>query len=205
MAAAGGAAAPAFIVLEGLDGVGKSTTAEALAAALGAALLCTPPPELAPFRPYIDARPALRPGYYATGNVLAAAAAAEALRAGRHVVLDRFHASTIAYALARGSETLPPAGDAAYTWPAELLRPAHMLQLVLPEAARVARRASRSAVAETQEEAALRKSEALAGRVREAFGRLGCVEVSAEGSRQEVLERVLAACGHASAPPTAAV
>jgi len=108
-------------------------------------------------------------------------------------VLDRFYASTIAYAVARREGALPPAGDAAYAWPAELRRPDAMVQLVLPEAARLARRAARTDEAETSEEAALRESAALAGRVREAFGRLGCVEVSAEGTTDEVVARVRAA------------
>jgi thymidylate kinase len=115
------------------------------------------------------------------------------LAEGRSVVFDRFYASTIAYALARRDDGLPPAGDAAYAWPAELRRPDRMLQLVLPEAARLARRAARTDEAETREEAALRASAALAGRVREAFGRMGCVEVSAEGTTEEVVARVLAA------------
>ena len=190
-------APPLCIVLEGLDGVGKSTAAAGLAARLGARLLQTPPPALRAFRGYFDAaaEPGIKRGFYMVGNFLAAEAMAGALAAGAPVVCDRYFASTRAYALAKEQPLLPAAGDAAYAWPAELLRPRHMLQLVLPEERRLARRAARMDTPETREEEQLRTDTEFALRVRDAYGRLGCTEVSAEGSEDVVVDRLLAAIG----------
>jgi thymidylate kinase len=190
------ASPPLCIVLEGLDGVGKSTAAAGLARRLGARLLHTPPSELSSFRAYFDAaaEPGMKRGYYMVGNFLAAEAMAKAAREGAHVVCDRFFASTRAYALAKEAP-LPAAGDAAYAWPPELLRPHYMLQLVLPEAQRLARRAARTGTPETGEEAQLRTDTDFALRVRDAYGRMGCTEVSAEGTEDDVVDRLLAAIG----------
>ena len=122
--AAPSAPAPVSIVLEGLDGVGKSTAARLLASQLQAVQLRTPPTSLLHVRSYFDSRPELRAGFYETGNFIAAAEMSNALASSRSVVCDRFFASTRAYVLARAGE-LPPPGDAAYDWPSELLRPTH--------------------------------------------------------------------------------
>lgn len=181
---------PVVVVLEGLDGVGKSTAAAGLAAKLGAHLMVTPPPEITPFRDFFDQRPELRPGFYMTGNFIASRHMAETVAAGRSVVCDRFYASTISYPLGKRGE-LPSEGSPEYAWPSELLRPTHMIQLVLPEVDRIARRASRRSVAETPEEAELREDAARSARVSEAFTRMGCVSVSAEGTTAEVVQRIL--------------
>ena len=191
-----------FIVLEGLDGVGKSTAVEGLARRLGAQQQQTPPPILHAFRPYFDASPEFKRGFYMAGNFLAAEEVKVALAAGKSVVCDRYFTSTCAYALAK-EDLLPPAGDPAYKWPPELLRPKHIIQLVLPEARRLERRAARENTPETREEEELRKDAAFAQRVREAYGRMGCVEVSAEGTPDEVVDRLLAAVGRGPAGPTA--
>jgi hypothetical protein len=70
-----------------------------------------------------------------------------------------------------------------------------MLQLVLPEAQRLARRAARTGTPETGEEAQLRTDTDFALRVRDAYGRMGCTEVSAEGTEDDVVDRLLAAIG----------
>ena len=185
---------PLCIVVEGLDGVGKSTAVAGLVHRLNAVLLVTPPPALQAFRAYFDASPEFKRGYYMTGNFLAASEMRAALAAGRHVVCDRFFASTRAYALGKEA-TLPAAGDAAYAWPPELLRPPHMLQLVLPEEQRLERRAARLGTPETLEEEQLRLDALFAARVREAYARMGCVEVSADGGADAVVDRLLAAVG----------
>jgi thymidylate kinase len=187
------------IVLEGLDGVGKTTTLAALCARLGAQQLRTPPDELRPFREFFDgfkdSSPDYRAGFYMAGNFLAGARMEAAVREGRRVVCDRYVFSTRAYRLAYGAE-LPPAGDAQYEWPSPALhRPTLTVVLSLPEAVRLARRAGRVAEAETAEERKLREEPAFAGRVMEAFRRLGAVEVSAEGSTEEVVDRIVAAAG----------
>ncbi len=97
---------PRFIVLEALDGVGKTTIAQGLAAALDAVAMNTPGDALrvlsgevlAGLGPHQTARCL----FYA-GSVLARGAEARAIvDGGRSVVMDRYWLSTVAYARARG-------------------------------------------------------------------------------------------------------
>jgi len=196
---------PCSIVVEGLDGVGKSTAARRLAARLGGTYLRTPPDSMRSFRSYFTgdgvATTPLREAYYMVGNFLAGAEMQAELAAGRPVVVDRYFASTHAYLLGKeavlGTAGLPPPGNAAYAWPAELARPTHMVLLTLPEACRVARRASRAGEAETGEEALLRKRPDIPLHINEAYRRFGCTEVrlAAEDGVEAVVDAILRACG----------
>ncbi|WP_276667332.1 dTMP kinase [Thalassolituus oleivorans] len=97
---------PFFIVLEGLDGVGKSTLARRLAESEEYQLMTTPGAELLPIRAEIvnglgSSQTAKALFYAATVQ-----AEGEKVRAfnknGRAVIMDRYRASTIAYAQQRG-------------------------------------------------------------------------------------------------------
>lgn len=182
------------IVLEGLDGVGKSTTALSLARRLGAVHMITPTPRMRQFRSYFDTHPAVTPevrhGYYMTGNFLAGLDMRDTTEAGASVVLDRYYASTNAYVLGKKGE-LPPPGDEVYAWPAELPKPDIMVLLTLPESERLARRAGRTHIAETPEEALLASHLEITARINEAYRRYGCVEVSAQGGVEDVVDRIM--------------
>lgn len=95
-----------LIVLEALDGVGKTTAARGLARLLGAALMTTPGSDLRAVRGTIDAAladPPLAGALFYAASVLAASAAIEQhLASGRHVVCDRYWLSTLAYAAPQG-------------------------------------------------------------------------------------------------------
>ncbi len=99
---------PIFVVVEGLDGVGKSTVADLLATSLKAELLTTPPKELSAVRDTIDSNLAdiypARFYYYASTVLRASVRAQELLLGGRSDVMDRYLASTIAYARLGGFE-----------------------------------------------------------------------------------------------------
>lgn len=112
----------AFVVLEALDGVGKSTLTQALAARLGGVAMDTPGPELRALSPAIlgalGAEQTARALFYAASVVAAGRRAREITRDGRTVVMDRYWLSTVSYALARGAdpklreiEALIPAPD----------------------------------------------------------------------------------------------
>lgn len=130
-----------LVALEGLDGVGKSTLATELAAALGARLARTPEAELGEARARIDASwaPIPRRLFYATSVIQVGHALAADLEAGRHVVVDRWFASTLAYAELDGTR-------AAVEPLAPHVRAADLtIYLELPEPQRRARLAQRGA------------------------------------------------------------
>ncbi len=130
-----------FIVIESLDGVGKTTLVRNLAAALGGVAMSMPGPAIKPLREQIHA--ALGDARIAHALFYLALAAAEgskaraAADAGRTVVMDRFLASAIAYARARGV-----AADFDVLLPA-LPRPDVSVLLTLDEDERVRRLGAR--------------------------------------------------------------
>ncbi len=90
-----------IIVLEGLDGVGKSSACLALARALGAASLSTPTAEVRAFRERFDGAfrdPLARSVAYAATVVEAGRRARQLVQSGRPVVIDRYWLSTLVYA-----------------------------------------------------------------------------------------------------------
>lgn len=181
-----------FIAIEGLDAVGKTTVAQALAGHLGTEAMNTPGPELRLLSDRILA--ALGDDQVARCLFYAASVLAQGRRAraiadqGGMVVMDRYWLSTISYARARGVavdlsavEMVVPVPDAT-------------LLLTLDEGERVRRLGSRGATAadvETLDEAfretVMRemRSDARRQGLRPVEVDLGCAD------REEALRRVL--------------
>src|SRR5882762_7072766 len=92
-----------FIVLEGIDGAGKSTVSRRLAKAIGAKLYRTPPPGFSATRRIIDADAELpsRFLFYLSSVVYASEAIRKLIRQ-QHVVCDRYLVTTVAYHRAMG-------------------------------------------------------------------------------------------------------
>lgn len=125
------------VVVEGLDGVGKTTATTALARRLGGSLVRTPDPALEPLRATFRAQPeSIARAFYCAANYVGAEAVAEAAERGP-VVVDRWWGSTCAMAVASLAAPPPPAtnaaaaplraaapaaGSAAYAWPRDLPR-----------------------------------------------------------------------------------
>lgn len=90
-----------FIVIEGLDGTGKSTIAKTLATALNAELLATPDASLKKARPIIDAayenQPLARQLFYASSVLHLSEKVKELIKEGQTVVVDRYWLSTQVY------------------------------------------------------------------------------------------------------------
>jgi len=128
-----------------MDGVGKSTLAKNVAQALDAQLMSTPGAEFAAVRDEV-----LRALDDPLGSALFYAAtvssqgrkAAERVKLGGHVVMDRYWASTVAYAQARGVtadlEALTPS----------IIKPDITVLITLDEGQRVERLTQRGATPE---------------------------------------------------------
>lgn len=98
---------PRFIVVEGLDGAGKSTIARALATTIGATLLHTPHAEVLPVRGFLEDayedHPLARTLWYASTVAAVSDQVTATLARGGRVVCDRYLLSTLVYAERRGA------------------------------------------------------------------------------------------------------
>jgi thymidylate kinase len=189
------------VVVEGLDGTGKTTLVAALAAALGAHTARTPPASLAHLRPLFDAQPpAVARAFYTAGNYVAAQQVARDAADGRPTVVrlrgtacagaahaassrparcaaqvDRFYHSTAAYTL--GAACADPAAlaalpAAAFAWPADLPAPALVIVLRMDDAERFRRLRARGAPGWGPTEAAQQADGSLAARIADAYARV---------------------------------
>lgn len=150
-----------FVVIEGLDGCGKSHTSKLVAQKLNAALKCTPPPAILNLREKFDAHePLLRRAYYSLGNYIAAHDIKQVLHK-QPVILDRFWHSTSAYAMANeiiqdDKLKLPDEEDDIYFWPKDLIKPDLVIFLTVSESIRLQRLSKRKTF--TDEEHELKKN-----------------------------------------------
>lgn len=194
------------IVMEGLDATGKTTVTQALADALRAALLRSPPACLSQWRQIFDEEPpVVRRAFYSLGNYLVASEIAQA-SARAPVVVDRYWHSTAAYAIATevsgGVRHLPPAHHPIYQWPKDLLRPDLVVLLTVSPEERVKRLRGRG-LAKTREEEELEADSAFREKVEASYARMaepGCHAVDASPSRESVLQAVLSLVRDRCAP-----
>lgn len=86
-----------FVVIEGMDGSGKSTITKLLAKKLNAVVYKTPPSELIPIRKYIDDcnEQNSKLFYYMACNFYASSQIQRILGTGKSVVCDRYYYTTI--------------------------------------------------------------------------------------------------------------
>ncbi|KAK7194877.1 UMP-CMP kinase, mitochondrial [Novymonas esmeraldas] len=136
-----GARRHAIVLVEGLDGTGKTLITRTLAARLPGVALSTPPPQFAVLREtFRHEEEAVARAFYSAANYIAADAIVAAAQTSV-VVVDRWWCSTCAMALANSCryDALPPAGDVVYRWPEDLPSPDVGVLLSVDEAVRVAR------------------------------------------------------------------
>ncbi|XP_046847252.1 UMP-CMP kinase 2, mitochondrial-like isoform X2 [Xenia sp. Carnegie-2017] len=159
-----------FIVVEGLDGVGKTTLVTNLARRIkNAQLVVTPPQAINEYRQIMvkQCQPLCR-AFYSLGNYLTAKIVKDSLMFNT-VVLDRYWHSSAAYAIALESKcgnerNIPTKGHPLYKWPEDLMKPSAVIFLELGEEDRIRRLRGRSKTG-TTEEILLEKSQLLRQRV----------------------------------------
>ncbi|RNF13052.1 UMP-CMP kinase 2, mitochondrial [Trypanosoma conorhini] len=165
-----------LVVLEGLDGVGKSVVANSLLEKLGgsAMLLRTPGPAFSNIRELFRAQQEeTARAFYCAANYLAAWDALHATQEHRIVLFDRWWCSTCAMALANRCTlaTLPAAGDAVYRWPQDL--PRFQLGVLLHVDERIRQARIRQRAPEDAEERRLSAQQEMRAVAMEAYRRFG--------------------------------
>ncbi|ELK29141.1 PREDICTED: UMP-CMP kinase 2, mitochondrial [Myotis davidii] len=185
------------IVIEGLDATGKTTVTQAVAGALQAALLKSPPACISQWRQAFDDEPAIiRRAFYSLGNYIVASEIAQA-SARSPVVVDRYWHSTAAYAIATevsgAVQHLPPAHHPVYQWPKDLLKPDLVVLLTVSPEERLRRIRGRG-LERTSEEEELEANSVFRQKVEVSYAWMespGCHVVDASPSRERVLQAVL--------------
>lgn len=182
------------ILIEGLDGVGKSTLVNSLATKLTASLIASPPRIPDPSDAHADLRnrmdqtePSVRREYYRTGNFHASLSIEEARKYGP-VVLDRYWPSTASFAVLDEHQ---PEWEPLGVWPRGLVEPDIMILLTVDEDGRL-KRMSKREQAVTEEEAHLEKGSQAREEVIEALRRFEPIEIdTSQLNATEVLNEVM--------------
>ena len=152
-----------FIVIEGLDATGKTTIVPMLSASIDAMALNCPPKLLdnkiidhtSDLRKHFDKQPSIvRRAYYRAANLIASEQAKKTIDTGKHVVMDRYWTSTIAFSVL---DKEGPITNIEYgTYPPEMLKPDIMIFLTVDEKHRSERLRGRGEVF-TEEETLIEK------------------------------------------------
>ena len=172
------------IVIEGLDGIGKSTIVNYLAENLNAKLIATPPDIIKPFRSIFieDNNTDIRFTYYMVGNFIAGEEVKRILldEQNQSVIMDRFYASTIAYIMGKSDDELPTIGSDVYSWPKDLFKPEYMFVLTMDETDRIERLINRSIKQNNQlskEDMQIKSNPFISERINQIYRNIGCIEI----------------------------
>lgn len=173
---------PICIVIEGLDGIGKSTVVNNLPNYLNAKIIKTPPEVIKPFRQIFaeDNNTDVRLTYYMVGNFIAAEEVKKTLNSGNNVIMDRFYASTMAYIIGKSNDELPTIADKVFDWPKHLYKPDYMFVLTMNESDRIERLVNRSIKENNQlskEDIQIKSNPLISERINQVYRNIGCIEI----------------------------
>uniref|UniRef100_A0A6P7FG20 UMP-CMP kinase 2, mitochondrial-like isoform X1 n=1 Tax=Diabrotica virgifera virgifera TaxID=50390 RepID=A0A6P7FG20_DIAVI len=170
-----------FIVLEGLDGSGKSTVGSKFAKKINGRKWQTPPESIRHLRSLTDENRVLFSTYYSLGNYIAALEVQVALK-DAPVVMDRYWHSTTAFGIAQAVQDsadlqeIPPRGDQVYCWPEDLFKPDVCIFLDVDESVRLQRLSRRKEF--TAQEDLLKSSSEFRNNVISAYKNMSDPEVA---------------------------
>ena len=177
-----------FIVIEGLDGVGKTTTAKLLARIIGAEIVHNPPASLAHVRTLFEGQPErVKRRFFEFGNLVTNLMITDSLEQNP-VVLDRWWYSTRAAELSHGVYDMDDA--LAYEAPPGLLQPDFSFLLHLDETERQQRILTRGKNL-TDDEWLMLDDTYFRHRLLEGYRGMGLTEVDITGKTpMEVVQRI---------------
>ena len=182
-----------FIVIEGLDGIGKSTTIDRLCERLGAQTASSPTPFMNKIRKrFHDAEPDLRNQYYELCNAEFSDTVESMLEDG-DVVCDRFVASTASFKLANRNCQWQEFQESLnnWKWPSTCRQPDIIIHLLLQEDERTRRILSRGELLD-QQEARLLEDPSFRIRTLSVFNELCDVTIDITGlSTDQIVEKIL--------------
>ncbi|KAL7702886.1 Thymidylate kinase [Lotmaria passim] len=181
-----------IVLVEGLDGTGKTLITHTLAEKLHGVALSTPPPQFAVIREaFRHQDEAVARAFYSAANYIAAEDILARAQTSP-VVVDRWWCSTCAMALANQFtvDRLPPPGDEVYTWPSDLIKPDAGFVLSVEEAVRVAR--IRKRAPEDAEERRLSTQSEMRRAAMEAFARTKMLTVVPAPTYRAAVNTILA-------------
>lgn len=183
-----------FLVIEGLDGSGKTSLAAEIQRRYGLKAMQTPPAVMLEFRKFFDSQPEpIRRAFYSLGNYLAAE---NVLRCSEPVIMDRFWHSTAAYGIGNDMKMNMENANVSslkLDWPSDLLQPNMVLFLFVSEAERIRRHSTRVQQTNTVEEQSLAKDKTFRENIVDIYRRIKgpqFVEIDADASMEEVQGRV---------------
>lgn len=152
-----------IIVLEGLDGVGKTSIGKRIAEVIGGVYIKTPPEDLNEYRDFFDncKDEKLRGAFYSIGNYIISERISK-IRKVKPVILDRFWSSTAFYTASRNLSTqeLENSIDEEYekkenkgifSWPEDLIKPNITVLVSVPYEERLKRMRARGGMTDEEE------------------------------------------------------
>jgi thymidylate kinase len=178
------------VLIEGLDGVGKTTIVSLLKHALNGIIIKTPPEIISSARDwFVQQHSEYRDGYYMVGNYISSNQINDHMNRGINVVIDRFFPSTKAYIY--GKDLNFNIDTYEEQWPEIILKPTFMFVLRLDNDIRISRMENRGNM--TDEEILIKHNPEIVNRINQIYVKLGCIpiDILPEWTPEDVVSHLL--------------
>lgn len=175
------------ILIEGLDGTGKTTTVKMLSEHFNSKIIKTPPEFISHLRNYCTKlKPNLREVYYNFGNFICSEEIKENKK--NYIIIDRYYPSTYSYIYGKD---LNISTDIEVKFPIEIEKPDYMFVLIIDEKERLKRLIKRGDM--NEEEVLISQNNLISERINTFYLKFGCVPIyiNNDDSPNDVLNKIL--------------